>query len=132
MSKFDPDAFIANLKADPFKVVEVDVSQFLDEPAGTTLFTFQEPSTEQIFRAQEDAKKIKRRGYTDFTEGLGATVALIAMGHIAPAMETPKGVFYSELAVKQRRMFMYLVSKFMEAFPHLKDFEEATNDQKND
>ena len=103
---------------------EIDLSSHLGEPAGTTVFTFREPGMAQLFQAQKDAPKLSAR-YPDFPTEMCATIALLALSHVSPPVDGPRGIVYANLAQKDNHLFLWLTARVMEAFPRLSDLDAA-------
>ena len=116
------DGFLEATPDQLAETVEIDVSQMIGEPPKTTIFTFQNPTATQVFQAGSDGIKLGAM-FPDMTTEMGTVVALMALAHVSPASQLPKGVLYARLAIKNGKFFLWLLNEFFKAFPHLKDAE---------
>lgn len=125
------DDFVEALPTDLSENVPIDVSEYLKEPPGTTVFVYHDLTTNQLFQAGVDAKKLTRMAeFIEMPETLGGTVATMALAHVSPAFQNPPGITYARMANKNAKLFMWLMNRFLDQFPHLKDLEAAISASK--
>jgi len=102
--------------------VAIDVSEQLGEAPGEVWFTFREPGAAELFQAAKTGSKLQAK-YPQMTSELASTVAIMALSHVSPVPKEPVAVLYANLAMKNGRLFLWLMSEFLKKFPHLQNME---------
>jgi hypothetical protein len=120
------DELVEALPPDPTEMVEIDVSEYLGEEPKTTLFEFRDPGANQQFQANKDAKKLTTMPeFFGMVEELMTISSMMALAHVSPPFTNPPGITYARMAKNNSKLFMWLMNRFFEKFPHLKDMEAA-------
>jgi hypothetical protein len=110
---------------------EIDVSYLFPAQEEATIFVYADLETKRVFDIPPLVEMIKRQRPT-WSDELSQQVAVLSACHIAPEAE-PAEIFilYTELAERlSAQEFAGLLMQFYESFPHLKNFEAATNEAK--
>lgn len=120
------DELAESLPVDPTIAEEIDASEYLGEEPGTTVFVFHDPGANQQFQANKDAKKLcSMPEFFTMVEELMTISSMMALAHVSPPFASPPGITYARLAKYNSKFFMWLMNRFFEKFPHLRDMEAA-------
>jgi hypothetical protein len=121
--------------AAPEHTESIDISEFLGEEPGTTLFEYRRLTVADVYKAQADATRIRAK-HSEMTLPLAQTVAFLAFAHISPMPdpgEPPIGELYAQWTQLPALWFTlegFYQSKFPEIFGA--GFVAAEDAAKND
>jgi hypothetical protein len=121
--------------AAPEHTESIDISEFMGEDPGTTVFEYRRLTVADVYKAQADARKIQAR-HSEMTLPLATTVAYLAFAHIAPLPdpgEPPIGELYAQWT-KLPALWFTLEGFYQSRFPELfgAGFVAAEESAKND
>lgn len=120
--------FVENVAQEQEEIVEIDLSEYLEEPAGTTVFTYKHPTAAQLFQAGKTGKRLSVE-YLEMTDEMGATCATMGLAHVSPPAEKPARL-YAKLALKNGKLFTWLMNRFLKAYPDLANLEAKIDEAK--
>ena len=133
--KLDFLQLVQSVKPVERKTAEVDVSRLFPGVEGGVTFVYQDLQTKELFSLPSVMEAIKFQR-DDYPQELAGTIALLATCHTAPLSETQgmQGqafLLYCELADRlSTEDWVWLVTEFTNAFPHLSGFDNAVEERK--
>lgn len=110
--------------------VDIDISSELELTAGTAIITLRELRTDQMFSIEADAKKI-RRDNPSWPPQMCESISLLGFAHVSPAPTGPTGVFYSQIAHNNPRVFTKILIAYRRAFPSGSSIGNEDDEVKN-
>lgn len=110
----------------------VDISRFAPGATEPVTLTLRDLDIKRLYAVPGDSEIVQRM-HPDFPERLCTTIAMLALSHVAPdPAGSPVLPHYIQMALEQKRLFTYVQTKYLRAFPALSNFDEQADAAKND
>jgi hypothetical protein len=134
---YDFNALVASIPPIERKTAEIDVSCLFPQTAEgePVIFKYRDLQTKEIFSMPGLMEQVNFQRQ-DYPAELSGMIAILTACHISPTIEAPEMqgatfLLYCEMADRlPHEKWEWLVAAFLEAFPHLKNFDNAVEERK--
>src|ERR1700722_13704327 len=112
-------------------VREIDLSDLFDEPAGSSVWKFQELTVAEAANVGKTQKMIKFQ-QPNYPEDICLDIAFMAVSYVAPeGQKQPTHILFSNLGDRMGWVkFASLRTRFAELFPEVFDLKKAGTEKK--
>ena len=109
----------------------VDITRFVPGATEPVTLTFRDLDVKRLYTLPGDSEIVQRM-HPDMNDRMATTIALLALAHVAPdPAGQPVLPSYIDLALENKKLFGFVQTKYLKAFPALGNFEAETEAAKN-